>query len=227
MLRLLFALIGYVSTATVIAAAIGLVMFWQSGGFSDAKMFQAVALLHDVDLNQVAADEEDKAEGVPAEEMSLAQRQHTQQVLDRNFEVKQLALQRGRQEFIHQLKELDEKAERIDRQAQEIQDKLVEQQELSTKESVARVVANLQIAPPETAKLDLLRMMEEQRQEDVVKLWIAMPKNTRKNILGTIETDEERDHLHELHRLLLAGYPERPELDNAIEQLDSTAEDDL
>ena len=62
--------------------------------------------------------------------------------------------------------------------------------------------------------------MEEGREEDVVKLWIAMPKNTRKKILGTVETDEELNHLHEMHRLLLLGYPERPELDEAIEQLD-------
>jgi hypothetical protein len=134
-------------------------------------------------------------------------------------------LERGRREFDHLRRKLEEKTTRIDRQVQEWQARLNERYELATNESIDNVVSNLQMAPPEIAKADLLRMMEEGRSEDVIKLWITMAANTRKRILETIEAPAELDQLHEMHRLMLAGYPNKPEIEAAIRELQEVDND--
>jgi hypothetical protein len=223
MIRILFALIGYVCTATVITALLALGYLWQQGQLEDEKIFRTVALWHGVDMVELAERrrEEQLAGGAtPREELSLAEQQRAQQVTDRNFEVKMLALERGRREFDHLRRKLEEKTIRIDRQVQEWQAKLDERYQLATNESIENVVNNLQMAPPEIAKADLLRMMDEGRAEDVIKLWITMAPNTRKRILETIEGPEELDQLHEMHKLMLAGYPNKPEIEAAIRELE-------
>jgi EAL domain-containing protein (putative c-di-GMP-specific phosphodiesterase class I) len=72
-----------------------------------------------------------------------------------------------------------------------------------------------------------MQMMDEGLQQDVIKLWIAMPKNTRKKILETIETPEELDRLHEMHLLMLKGYPDRPEVEAAIRELEEVESSDI
>jgi hypothetical protein len=230
MLRILFAIIGYVSTATVIAALLGLAMLWQSGQLGDEKMFRTVALWHGVDLAEVAAKQKQQQEGtneVPDGEPSPAENDRVSHVSDRNYEVKMLALVSGRREFDYMRRKLDEKSSRIDRQVQEWQAKLEDRLELASQQSIGNVVNNLQIAPPEVAKSDLMQMMDEGLQQDVIKLWIAMPKNTRKKILETIETPEELDRLHEMHLLMLKGYPDRPEVEAAIRELEEVESSDI
>ena len=49
MRRILFALIGYVCTATVIAAVLCIAYLWQTDRLNEDKMLRLVAKLHDVD----------------------------------------------------------------------------------------------------------------------------------------------------------------------------------
>ena len=112
LLHILFGLIGYVCTATVITAVLGIVYLWHTDRMNDEKMFRMVALLHDVDLQQIAAKQQKTTEEVPAEEPSLANVSRHQQVLDRNFEVKLLALQRGRQDYDYSMQQLKEQIKR-------------------------------------------------------------------------------------------------------------------
>jgi hypothetical protein len=57
MIRFLFALIGYLATATVITLALGVGYLWQTERLSDDKMFRMIALLQGVDLEQIAIAE--------------------------------------------------------------------------------------------------------------------------------------------------------------------------
>ncbi|MGD9632093.1 MAG: hypothetical protein AB7U97_02215, partial [Pirellulales bacterium] len=117
MLRFLFGLIGYVATATVITLALGLGYLWHSERISDDKLFRIVALVQGVDLDQIAAEQAGAKGDVPPEEPSVDELAGQQQVLDRNYEVKLLSLQRGRQEFDYRLQELRTQTQRFDRLA--------------------------------------------------------------------------------------------------------------
>src|SRR4051794_32969531 len=86
---LLLGLIAYVCVATVITLALVVGYFFHTDQLNNDKVFRIVALVQDVDLQQMSASQQKKAgDEVPPEEPSLNQVTNHQQVQDRNFEVK-------------------------------------------------------------------------------------------------------------------------------------------
>lgn len=219
LLQMLFALIGYVCTATVITAVLGILYLWHTDRLNDEKMFRMVALLHDVDLQQIATKEKKTTEEVPPEEPSLANVSHQQQVLDRNFEVKLLALQRGRQDYDLSLQQLKEMILRNDRMAQDFQEKLKQQKRLTTQENVATVVGQLEQVKPATGKGLLMRYLDENRMDDAILLMSKMSESKLAKILKTFETDQELDKLHEIHERIISSGGEATSLQNALDKL--------
>jgi hypothetical protein len=221
MIRFLFALIGYIATATVITLALGVGYLWQTERLSDDKMFRMIALLQGVDLEQIAIAERASDEDVPAEEPSMDAVIGQQQVLDRNFEVKLLSLQRGRQEYDHRLLQLKTQTERFDRLARDWESKLKQQDELTTQENLAKVVSDLEQVKPATAKNLLMQWIEDGRMEDVITLLGRMSDNKKAKILKSFATPDELDKLHEIHRLMIDGKKNKEKLQQAQGELDA------
>lgn len=220
MVRLLFALIGYVATATVITMALGLAYLWRTDRLTDDKIFRITALMQGVDLDQIAAEKGTEGE-VPPEEPSVDDIAGQQQIFDRNYEVKLLSLQRGRQEFDDRLQQLKTQSERFNRQAAEWEAKLKQQGELSTQENITKVVSDLEQVKPATAKDLLMRWVEEERMHDVILLLGRMSETKKGKILKAFATPEELDKLHEIHRLLLESAEQQEQLQQATSELDA------
>jgi 3-methyladenine DNA glycosylase AlkC len=221
MLRILFSLIGYVATATVITMALGLAYLWHTERLSDESMFRLIALLQGVDLEQIAATEKGSEGEVPAEEPSVDDVVGQQQTLDRNYEVKLLSLQRGRQEFDHRLQQLKSQTERFDRLANDWETKLKQQGELTTQENLAKVISDLEQVKPATAKDLLMRWIDEDRMDDVIMLLGRMSETKKGKILKSFSTPEELDKLHEIHRLMIDSGENQEELEQAQGELDT------
>jgi hypothetical protein len=215
----LFVLIGYVSTATVITLLTGLAYLWQSDQLNDQKVFKMMALFHDVDLNQMAEAQRKKADEVPPEEVSLEQALRRQQVMDRNFEVKLLSLRRGRQEFDHRLQQLKELIDRYDRIAQDFQNKLKQQQELTTQENLSTVVRHLESINPAQAKEELLQWLNEGRTDDAILLMTKMSESKLKKILQKFQSDDELTKLYEIHKRIIDRGQKEESLEQAIDEL--------
>src|SRR5262245_39050629 len=92
---LLFGLIAYLCVATVITLALIIAYLWHKEQLTNDKVFRLMAVMQDVDLQAIAKADQKSPNDVPPAENSLTEVMHQQQVQDRNFEVKQLALQRG------------------------------------------------------------------------------------------------------------------------------------
>ena len=221
MLRYLFAMIGYVATATVITLALGIGYLWHTERLSDEQLFRLIALLQGVDLEQIAAVEQRTDGEVPAEELSIDAVVGQQQVLDRNYEVKLLSLQRGRQEFDHRLQNLTTQSERFDRLARDWEDKLKQQDELTSQENLAKVISDLEQIKPATAKDLLMRWINEDRMEDVILLLGRMSETKKGKILKSFTTPEELDKLHEIHRLMIDKGENKDKLEQAQTELDT------
>jgi flagellar motility protein MotE (MotC chaperone) len=219
--RILFPIIGYVATATVITLALGLAYLLHTEQLNDERIFRIVALIQGIDLQQLAEAQTAAEQKVPPEEASLESLAGQQQVLDRNFEVKQLALQRGRQEYDLRLQQLKEQTERYDRLARDHLDRLKQEAELTTQENVARVVTTLEQVKPATAKKLLLQWIEEERMADVITLLGRMSENKKGKILNTFSTDEELAKLHEILHLMIEGTVEKEKLSQALGELES------
>ena len=176
MIQLLFALIAYVSVATMITLALGLGYLWHNDRLSDEKLFRLVALMQDVDVEQIGVSQEKTGDEVPPEEPSLEDMIHHQEIRDRNFEVKLLALHRGKQEYDDRLQQLKVQTDRYDRLAQEWQSRLKKEEELATQENLAKVVSQLEQLQPPVAKDMLIRWIDEERMDDAILLMNRMSK---------------------------------------------------
>lgn len=221
MLRILFALIGYVATATVITLALGLGYLWHTERLSDENVFRLLALVEGVDLEQIRAAEKASQGKTPPEEPSLDDVVGQQQMLDRNYEVKLLSLQRGRQEFDARLQLLKEKTERFDRLASEWETRLKQQDELTTQENLAKVISDLEQIKPATAKDLLMRWISEDNMDDVILLLGRMSETKKGKILKSFSTPEELDKLHEIHRLMIDSVESKEKLKQAQGELNS------
>jgi hypothetical protein len=220
---LLIALIGYLATATVITVVLGVGYLWRTERLTDDKMFRVVALLQGVDLQQIADAQKKTEEEIPPEEASMDTVVGHQQILDRNYEVKLLELQRGRQEYDHRLQQLKEQSERYDQLARTWQDKLTQQEQLTTQENMAKVVSDLEQVKPSTAKDLLMRWINEDRMNDVITLLGKMSENKKGKILNSFTTPEELDKLHQIHRLMLDSTASKNDLSKALGELKQLA----
>lgn len=219
LIGILFALIGYVCTATVITLGAGLGYLWYSDRLNDDKVFRIVAMLHDVNLEEIAKAQAPKVDEIPPEELSLADVTRYQQVFDRNYEVKRLALDRGRQEYDFRLQQLKEQTARYDRLAQEWQQKLQQQEELATQQNIATVVRDLEQVKPATGKDLLMRWIDEGKMDDAILLMNKMSESKLAKLLKTFQTPEELDKLHEIHERIINGGKDQSQLNEAINEL--------
>jgi hypothetical protein len=172
---------------------------------NNEKLFRMMALLQDVDLQQITATPT-KADGdAPPEEPSLSEIMQRQQVLDRNHEVKLLALQRGRQAWDSKLQALRVDIERQDRMVQDFQNKLKQQEELTTQQNVATVVNQLEQLKPDVAKESLMLWINEGRMDDAILLMSRMSETKLSRILQKFEAPPDLEKLHEIHQRILSG----------------------
>jgi hypothetical protein len=218
-IQLLFALIAYVSVATMITLTLGLGYLWHSDRLSDEKLFRLVALMQDVDVEQIGQSQEKTGDEVPPEEPSLEDVIHHQELRDRNFEVKLLALQRGKQEYDDRLQQLKVQTDRYDRLAQEWQSRLKKEEELATQENLAKVVSQLEQLQPPVAKDLLIRWIDEDRMNEAILLMSKMSENKLSRILKAFETKEELDHLHEIHQRIIGGGAGTEQLQHALNDM--------
>jgi hypothetical protein len=218
---ILLSLIAYVCVATVVTLAIGLGYLWHNDQLNNEKMFRMMALLQDVDLQQISASPNKSGDEVPPEESSLSEIMHRQQVLDRNHEVKLLALQRGRQAWDSKLQELKVLSERQDRMAQDFQNKLKEQEEATTQKNIANVVYQLEQLTPDKAKDSLMRWIDKGEMDEAILLMSKMSETKLSKILKTFETQPDLDKLHEIHQRIIAGSGDTTTLQKAIDGLNA------
>jgi hypothetical protein len=216
---LLLAFIAYFCVATVISLALISGYLWHTDQLTEEKMFRLVALLQDVDLQQLSEAQHKTGDDVPPEEPSLNDMLRHQHIQDRNFEVKQLALQRGRQEYDHRLQLLKEQTDRYDRLATEWQSRLKKQEELTTQENLAKVVAQIEQLRADNGKAMLLRWIDEGRMDDAILLMGKMSENKLGKILKTFETEDELNTLHEIHQKIIGSGAVSPQLEKALGEL--------
>jgi len=219
-MRALTLLIGYLATATVLSATLGFAYLWQTQRLDDEKVFRIMALMHDVDIDGLAEEEVSDESEVPSEEPSMDDIQRYRAIADRNFEVKQDALKRGRQEFEKALRDIEEEKRRFKELTDKLEAELQREGELSSKEAVAKVVRDLELIKPEYAKGLLLRTLKQpDGMKDVILLMNAMSTSKLKKILAVFRTEEELDDLHEIHLTMLNGGAGKGVLEEALRQL--------
>ncbi|MEO1498040.1 MAG: hypothetical protein AAFV43_12915 [Planctomycetota bacterium] len=225
-MRLLLALVGYLCTATVVAAALGVGYLWQSEQLTDEKVFRMVAIVHDIDIDGVSSDDEPSLPlETPDEEPSLDEMKRMRQLDRRDFEVRKNLLDRGSSEFQYLLDQLVVARGRYDAMAQELNERIQQEKDLLSRESIQNVVRNLKSIKPTEAKEVLLQFLDtgmdpEKKQagkDKVIRLLNALPADTAEGILKKFKTPEELTILHDLLDDMLSGGAQKRVLDETLE----------
>ncbi|TWT31218.1 hypothetical protein KOR34_45940 [Posidoniimonas corsicana] len=219
-MRMLMTLVGYVCTATVVSATLGLAYLYSSNRVDDEKLFRVVALLHDVDIDRIAEETEVATEEIPSEEPSPEEVEWRRQILARNHEVKLEALKRNKLNFDASLNALITEKARFDEIASKLEQQLEEEGELSNKQSVLKVVQNLELMKPDQAKEELKRILaEEDGVNNVIKLTGSMNTGKLKKILQRFTEEGEQEELHAIIQSMLNGGPQQEVFQDALEEL--------
>lgn len=228
-MRFLLAIIGYLAFATLLAQAVLMGYLWSSDRLNDEKMFQIVALVHDIDLDQATAttDEEARTE-TPPEEPSLAEVEKIRELALRNFEAKQNALDSGKSEYDHLLRQLTTASNRFDRLATELQERVELETDQLQQQNVASVVRDLESMKADQAKELLLLTLEQAgtspenkiaAMDEVILLMNAMQRDILEAILKKFTEPDEMQRLHELHQRMLTGGEKLEALEDVQQQL--------
>lgn len=219
-MRALFSIIGYVSSATLVAAALGLLYLWNTHLLTNEKMFRMIAVMHDIDLEEIAEEESFDDMEVPPAEVSLDDLSMMREVKLRDHEVKMNALKVGTQEFERTFRDINEGRRRFDEMAEELESRLNQHKELSSEENLAAVVNGLQSMRPAEAKALLLMFLNEPGGErDVIILMKKMQPSKLQKILLQFKTEGDLKQYHKLQQLMLDGFPEGPEIDTMLERV--------
>jgi hypothetical protein len=130
LLGMVLPLVGYLCVATVISAAMGYGYLRQSGQLDDEKLFRVVALLQDVNLDELQKESAEKQPEVAAEEPSFEEQQRHAQTAMLHFDAKQKQLAASLVNFDYQLKQLNAAIENYARIKGEVSDYLDAQGQL-------------------------------------------------------------------------------------------------
>lgn len=219
-IRILLPLVGYLCVATVITALLGYGYLRSNGKLDDEQLFRIVALLHGIDLEKFAQQDQTNQDNIPPEETSYAQRQMQRDILMRQFEAKQEDLRRNLDGFNYQLRQVNDATIRYEAVRQDVKNFLQEQKTRILKEGPASVRAQLEkLDPKKQAKPLILDMVGEGRMDDVILLLGGMKTRNREAILKTFISEKELDTLHEIQSRMMSGEPAKPKIDEAIETL--------
>jgi hypothetical protein len=221
-LRWTLPLVAYLCVGTVISAALGYGYLRSTGKLNDDAMFRIIALLHGVDLEELAKEGEATIEGTPGEEPSFAeQRQHTQ-VAALHFDAKQKQLADSLVDFDYQLKRLSEATVRYAQLRTIVEEYLTAQRQLVENAALTKVRENMEAMDPrKQAKPILVKMIQAGQINDVIVLLGSMKPQIRRDILRTFSMPEDVDILFQIQTHMLTSDPTLPFINEQLEKLQS------
>jgi hypothetical protein len=192
--------------ATVIAQLLILGIMAAKGNLRADSVTKAIALINGIDVTGVQLEKALKRaeeQPVPTHDEIVKQRA----LMSQDLQVKLDALARQEESLKKLWTETQAKSADFDRRKDEFYVKVDNLEKKLVEENLRQVQQTIEELAPDQAKLQLLRMLENKRMEDVVSIIKVMSPVKRKKILGEFADQEEATKLHEVLMRMLAGEP--------------------
>ncbi len=220
LIRLLFPLIGFFCTATVVTAVASYGYMRHSGILDDEKIFRVVALINDIDLEKLAEKHDQKELDVPPEEMSYEQGQQRLQVATLQLQSKKDDLDKQLDQFEEKLRVMAAGNIRYQAFQKEVELYLQKVKQEAEDDGLLAVRNQIQnLVPKKQAKPILVAMIKEERTKQVIQLLNGMPAKKRTDILKTFDTPEDLEMLGKIQAQMLAGDPIKPFVEEQLQKL--------
>jgi hypothetical protein len=220
LIRILFPLIGFFSTATVLTGVACYGYLRHTQILDDDKMFRIVALLNDVDLDKIGEQQAVKEPDVPPEEKSYAQGQDQLQVATLQLQSKRDDLSKQLAEFEAKFRQLNTENDRSQAFKNEVVLYLEKVKKEAEDDGLLAVRNQLQnLNPKKQAKPLLKEMIKEERTKQVIQLLNGMSAKKRSDILKTFDTPEDLAILSAIQQQMLDGDPIKPYVEEQLQKL--------
>jgi hypothetical protein len=220
LIRILFPLVGFFCTATVITGVASYGYLRNMGILDDEKIFRIVAIINDVDLEKISDQHSNKEADVPPEEMSHEQGQQLMQVAALHLQSKRDDLDKQLEQFDAKLREMTAENNRYQGFKREVElylEKVKEEAEDSGLLAVRNQIQNL--IPKKQAKPILVSWIKEEKTRQVIQLLNGMPAKKRSDILKTFDTPEDLEMLAKIQQQMLDGDPIKPFVEEQMQKL--------
>jgi hypothetical protein len=228
LIRFTLPLVAYLCVGTVITAGLGYGYLRRSGKLNDETMFRIMALVHGLDLNELAEKSEKSVEGTPPEEASFGEQQAHVQATTLRFDAKQKQLADSLVQFEYQVNRVTAARERYDELRTAVETFLTEKEKELTDSDLSGVRAQLEaMDPKKQAKPLLMKYIENGEVDLVVKLLGSMKERSRREILRTFTTPEEDIKvLKQIQEHMLNDNPAKDLIAKKLEELDKLKAED-
>jgi hypothetical protein len=227
LVRFTLPLVAYLCVGTVITAALGYGYLRRSGKLNDETMFRITALLHGIDLNELAKESETMVEGAPAEEASFDEQQAHVHATSLRFDAKQKQLSDSLVQFQYQVNRVTAARERYDALRADVENFLNSMETELTNSDLANVRAQIEVMDPKKqAKPLLVNYMAAGEVDLVVKLLGSMKASNRRAILLTFNTDEDIKMLKQMQEHMLNENPAKAKIAEQLETLEQLKAED-
>lgn len=225
LIRLLFPLVGYLCTATVITLAAGFGYMRSKGMLDDEQMFRIVSLVHDIDLEKIAESQKTDEDDVPPEESSYDQQIEFSQVATLQLQAKQDFLEKERNDFKADFTSISTERARYQSFKEEVETYLKQREEIALQSGLVAVRNQIQnLTPKKQAKPLLVQWIKEGRIDDVILLLNGLSDRARREIILTFDTPEDVDMLKKIYEQMLDGRPEKTFIEDKLEELQQLKE---
>jgi hypothetical protein len=220
MIRIMFPLIGYFCTATVITLVAGFGYLRSSEALDDEHVFRIVSILHDIDFENIAEAHGPTEDEVPPEESSYDQQIEYRQVESLHLQSKQDDLEQQLGVFKDRFKRLNVETARYRMFKKEVEQYLLYQEKRATESGLVAVRTQLRnLNAEKQAKPLLVQWIKENRIEDVILLLNGLTDRTRRDIIRTFDEPEDIEMLKSIYEQMLAGHPEKTYIEGKLRDL--------
>lgn len=219
LLGMVAALIAYLSVATVLAAASGLVYLRASGKLDAQKLAHIVALVQGLEIPDKPAEKPSEDKTQDSEQPSYDEREKARQLHSRQLEMRELALKSGLERIRFEQRVLTEEKDRYERLKAAFEEQLAALRDgakSSGRENIRLIWENIK---PKLAKEQILEMLDKNEINEVVAILSAVPIAKRAKIISEFKTPDEAEKLDEILRLIRLGVPETNLIDKTRGQI--------
>jgi hypothetical protein len=219
-IRIMFPLIGYFCTATVITLVAGFGYLRSSEVLDDEHVFRIVSILHDIDLENIAESHDPSEDEVPPEESSYDQQIEYRQVESLHLQSKQDDLEQQLGVFKDRFKRLNVETARYRNFKDEVEEYLEVQKQRAIESGLVSVRTQLQnLTAKKQAKPLLVQWIKENRIEEVILLLNGLSDRSRREIIRTFDQPEDIEMLKIIYEQMLAGHPEKTYIEGKLKDL--------
>jgi len=214
-------MVGYLCTATVVAAAIGFGYLRYSGRMDDEKIFRLFAVVHDIDVDEVQQANEAVESEVPPEEASYNDKLQLLHVATLQFDAKQKQLEDLLANFSLQLDDLNVKTGRYENLRTEVENFLKQKMDEAQTVEVRSVIQHMEVLNPRSqAKPIVEEMIKEGRMDTVIQILGGMKTRARNDLLKAFDSLDDIDVLYEIQRHMLEKDPTSEFIQQQVQALE-------